>query len=887
MISRSTKIIFTAAAAILTLGGCELIAGLEGTDLAQNPADGAPPSSDVVVPDDVVSIPDAGPVGHPIGDHDETCAYGGSSTLMTVACNPGQVITGVTTALFGRFDGSCTSGFSPTDGGSCNPADATGDAGAGKRYLSTVEAIEALCDGLRECTFDPAHLIPVLNDPCPGTGKQFAVQITCGTEVDAGVDAGNPASGMVLDLDAHDIASLGIGASIAAWKNKLANETATPAASGAPVVAQTDDGLAEPVARFVGGHALTLPVSNASDPYLKDFSQGVTALAVIAPRERAFTGEHIFDFGNTSNADTIYLGANGLGLTAGSHGVSSPPLTPSEEVAVGGQWNVDYLQLLSFIVRPLAADIATAGNSGGVAWGRAAIYEGTTPLAVGFLPIPEKVDRLTNLLGTSNTAGAPALEGDLGELVVYNRGLGDVELATEQTALATTWHLCDGANFQNDPANCGGCGHICTAGSICDFGVCTEANLESWSIANPSSGDAGFLIGPSDGDGGTQPVSWAQARNTCLLEGSDLGAPTAHDDDLILKGYFDQTPITRDRAVGFIRENSVPLDAATLGAVVPDWSSFESGGAYGCVDMKGDGNWTTSSGCNTSGARGWACQEPAVAFPASCPIFTDVPPSTHAYGFCRGPFANEVARKKACSTIGGRELVVQNFPQATNVGLLQMGTTLAVDLTNARKSPSWTLGDGSAAPFIGWDSSFNPSASIPPYVVGPACTFLNGDGTMTDQSCFASGSVACGLADGTPAPTTIPSTHNGIPGFIDMIISMNDMTHAPASGQGTSVLTGVQPGDSISGSISFYEVGRNFTLKVGFYPSTASVCQLEFTNFPAGVYSYAPINFTFTAGPLLGVYTLDTYPDSDCSPGWSDRSQHGVTSIGAIEVVAP
>ncbi|MGH7330105.1 MAG: hypothetical protein ACREJX_17300, partial [Polyangiaceae bacterium] len=380
------------------------------------------------------------------------------------------------------------------------------------------------------------------------------------------------------------------------------------------------------------------------------------------------------------------------------------------------------------------------------------------------------VDRASNLVGAGNAAGDVALLADLGELVVYNRGLSDAELATEQTTLATTWHLCDGADFNSDPANCGGCGFICAAGSICDFGVCTDLNLESWSIANPSSGDAGYLIGPSDGDGGPQSVSWAQARNTCLQQGSDLGTPTAHDEDLILKGYFDQTPITRDRALGFIREDNAALGATSLTAVAPDWSSFESGATYGCVDMKSDGNWTTASGCNVSGARGWACQEPAVAFPTSCPVFTDVPPSTHAYGFCGGPYVNEVARKQACTTISGHELVVQDFAQATNVSALQMGTALAFDLTNARKSPSWTLGDGSAAPFIGWDSAFNASASIPPYVVGPGCALLNADGTMTNQSCFASSSVACGMADGTPAPTTIPTINGGIPGFIDMIV---------------------------------------------------------------------------------------------------------------------
>ncbi|MGH7327628.1 MAG: hypothetical protein ACREJX_04700, partial [Polyangiaceae bacterium] len=174
-LARPTKYVLAAGVAIAMLSGCELLAGLEETDLAQNPTDGGSPSD--VVTSDVLVVPEAGPVGHPIGDHDQTCAYGGSSTLMTVACNPGQVITGVTTALFGRFDGSCASGFSPLDGGTCAPADATGDAGAGKHFLSTIEAIETLCDGLRECTFDPAHLVPVLNDPCPGADKQFAVQI--------------------------------------------------------------------------------------------------------------------------------------------------------------------------------------------------------------------------------------------------------------------------------------------------------------------------------------------------------------------------------------------------------------------------------------------------------------------------------------------------------------------------------------------------------------------------------------------------------------------------------------------------------------------------------------------------------------------------------------
>ncbi|MEO8796868.1 MAG: hypothetical protein ABI551_03210, partial [Polyangiaceae bacterium] len=862
----------------------------DDTSLAQD--QGAPDGGGIDVSTDAplgdATPPDDGGItpGTPVSDHDQTCAYGGAKTPMTVSCNPGQVITSVTTALYGRFNGSCGEGFT-LDAGACNPVDVTGDAGAGKRFLTTAQAVEQLCDGLRSCTFYPDSLPPVTNDPCFGTFKQFSVQVTCGNIADAGadVDGGDPSTGKVLDLDALDLGATAVGADVTSWKNHLANGTAITSGT-APKMATTPDAFQSRVVRFSNGAALKLPQSNSSDPYLIDFHLGLTALVVVAPHGGAIAGEHIFDFGGTMANNQLYFGAAAGSLLGMSHPVDIAP-----SLNAYGAWNVDYLQLYTYVVRPLPSGVVPNGSTNGATWGSATLYVGELPVAVGFQPLPATGARISNLIGGSNAGGnAPGLFADVGEILIYGRALSAGELQTEQAALETKWHLCDGADTQTDPANCGSCGMLCTAGAKCDFGVCTDVDLSSWSVANPSSGDAGFLLGPADGDGGTHPVSWAQARNTCLVEGTQLGTPVTHDADLVLKGYFDQAPITRERSVGVIREESIPRSAVDLSALSPDWSPYAGGAAAsGCTDMKPDGTWTTVSGCNASAPRSWSCEAPFVKLPTatSCPVFTDAPPGNHAYAICPGPFPSETARKQACAAIGGKELVAQSFAQAANVGVLQTGAALGFDLTSARKSPRWTLGDGSVAPFIGWDSTFNPAASIPPFIAGPVCAVLSANGTMTDQSCFASSSVVCALADGTPAPTALPAPSNGIPGFIVMYVSLHDATTPGAGGNGTPLLTGVKPGDTITGLLQMYQVGRNFTLKVGLYPSSYSACQNEFTDPARGQYQYPPLSWTMTAPPLPGVYPLITYPDSDCSPAWNDRFQHGATTIGAIQVVAP
>ncbi|MEO8878757.1 MAG: C-type lectin domain-containing protein, partial [Polyangiaceae bacterium] len=291
----------------------------------------------------------------------------------------------------------------------------------------------------------------------------------------------------------------------------------------------------------------------------------------------------------------------------------------------------------------------------------------------------------------------------------------------------------------------------------------------------------------------------------------------------------------------------------------------------------------TAIDCNTSAAKSWACTAAPSTLPATCPVFADVP-RNHAYAFCGGPYPNETTRRKACLNLGGsaRELAVRDFKEAASVGTLGMGSVASIDLTNTRKSPAWTLADGSAAPFIGWDSSFNVNTSIPPFLTAPGCAVLNGDGTMTDESCFAANAVVCGLPDGTAPDSTIPAVQTSIPGFIDLGVSMFDNTRSPTTGQGGNVVIGAQPGDVFTGVLHFYEIGRLFTFKVGLYPSEITTCQVE-----DPMQGYLPVPLNFTVPGLEGVYPLYAYPDSDCSPGWDDLSHHGPVIIGAIQVVAP
>jgi hypothetical protein len=503
-------------------------------------------------------------------------------------------------------------------------------------------------------------------------------------------------------------------------------------------------------------------------------------------------------------------------------------------------------------------------------------------VGVGFEPLPGIADRLNNFLGEGGPGGPSTLVADVGEIVVYDRGLTAGEMTAKQEAMITAWHLCDGADFTSDPANCGGCGNLCTAGAICDHGACTGADLSAWGVENSVGADAGILFGPPDGDGGDAPVSWAQARNTCLVEKSELVTPLSPDQNTLLEGQFGGLPTTRERAIGIIRDNSNALVASTRAVASLGFTPFGGAPAWGCADMKNDATWN-AVGCNVSAPKSWACLAPLATYPTSCPIFADTP-RNRAYAFCNTPLPNDVTRRQACTGLGksATELVVRDFQEAAGIATLGMGTVAGINLTNARKTPAWTLADGTTAPFIGWDATFNVNASIPPFLVGPGCAVLNADGTMTDESCFTTHGVVCGLPDGTAPDSTIPAISTSIPGFIDLGVLMADQTRNPTSGQGTNLIIGAQPGDVISGLVQFYEIGRDFTFKVGLYPSQITNCQNE---DPAA--DYPPVPLAFTVPALEGVYPLYAYPDSDCSAGWSDLSKHGVTIIGAIKVVAP
>lgn len=870
-------LVATAVVGIGALGGCQLLVGLEDTNLATDTTDAQIVDAPISIDASDATLPpaDAGPPGTPVGDHNQTCAYGGANTYMTVSCNPGQVITGVTTALFGLFGGSCDTGFADLDGGgSCPPVDPVIDAGGGTSRMTTKEAVEDLCVGLQSCTLFPSRLPPVVADPCSGTTKQFAIQITCGALVDGGVDAGDITTGIALDLNAHDPAVV-LGGNVTSWKNEFGNETATTAPGRVlPTMSQTTVAGGLPMVRFTTGQALALPQSNAGDPYLRDFSAGISAFAVVSPHGNLQpAGEHIFDFSGLGSTQLFFgLGeAQGLVYETRPVGAASPVVAPAI-------WSFDYPQVYSTVTTPLPANIVTAGNGEGAVWGKTVIYRGTTPVGEGFEPLPQVADRNNNFLGEG--MGAPDFVGDLGELVIYDRALDSAEMGIKQNAMISAWHLCDGANFMTDPANCGGCGNICVAGAACDHGACTGVDLASWSDNNSSADDGGLLMGPADGDAGANPLSWAQARNTCLLEQSQLVTPAASDANAILSVAYQQLPTTKDRALGVIRENGVAINASTRTAA--SYAPFGGAApAWGCGEMKNDATWD-AVGCNTSAATSWACQSPPVTLPTTCPIFADTP-RNRAYAFCGGPFPNEIARRAACTKLtSGTELAVKDFQEAVNVGALGMGTASSINLTNVRQAPAWTLVDGTAPPFIGWDSTFNVNASIPPFVVGPACAVLNGNGTMTDESCFASNAVVCSLPDGT-ATDGPPTIQGSIPGFIDFgYVSLTDQTRT-VTGQNSTLLTGVKPGDTISGFIEFFEVGRAFTLKVGFYPSNSTICPDE----NPGSGSYPPVAFSFVAPPLQGYYPLEVYPDSDCGAGWDDHAQHGITIAGAIQVVSP
>ncbi|HEX7666959.1 MAG TPA: hypothetical protein VF407_20660, partial [Polyangiaceae bacterium] len=569
-----------------------------------------------------------------------------------------------------------------------------------------------------------------------------------------------------------------------------------------------------------------------------------------------------------------------------------------------GAWNLDYPQLYSYVVRPLPADVVPIDTTlaSGYAWGIGSIYVGELAVAESFQAIPPSVDRSAVLVGRQQPPNVDSLTADISEIRVYKGALDATKLETEQRWLESEWHLCDGVDFQSDPANCGGCGVLCTAGAKCDFGVCNDVDLASWELVNRSSGTSSVLIGPPDTspDGGAaHAVSWAQAENTCALEGFPLATPTTTDDNNLLSGNFASASVTRNRSVGALRENGSARSAVDLSALA--FAPYAGTTPYGCTDMRADGSWITTPGCNASGARDWACLLPAVPLPtiAGCMTFGDAAPGKHAYAICPQVYPNEPTRKAACAALkvganNGSELVIESASQAAAVGLLRTGPyPVAFDLTSARKNPRWTLGNGSPAPLIAWDGTFNHQTSVPPFVVGPACATLNMDGTMSDESCFAPSTVACALPDGTPAPTAIrsfsPSFNFASPSGGSLGVSLID-TAGTATQPVPFVLTHVKPGDHIvatfnfSGSWQF--IGQTVTMTVGSYPGSTTCVSAYYVGSNTWAQT-SDWSYPFTAG-LPGVYLIAVDPNNitGCTaPNWSLNGAFPLT-IGAIQVDA-
>jgi hypothetical protein len=95
------------------------------------------------------------------------CGTAAEGDAVTLACAAGQVIDAVVFASYGTPSGACGS-FAA---GSCDAA-------------SSEAVVRSLCVGRQSCTVTAGN--GAFGDPCNGTVKSFAVEVSCGTDVPVG-----------------------------------------------------------------------------------------------------------------------------------------------------------------------------------------------------------------------------------------------------------------------------------------------------------------------------------------------------------------------------------------------------------------------------------------------------------------------------------------------------------------------------------------------------------------------------------------------------------------------------------------------------------------------------------------------------------------------------
>lgn len=819
---------------LLALARCELAfptgslraRGAAGADASAGGMGGSDAASDAVA-----DAPTDQSVG-PLPSHGLGCALWPGNKPLTVGCPSGQVITGFSTVLYGNPTGSCngaagadgSAGFQP---GTCN-------AGGAKA------ALEKLCDGLASCTFVANANLQAFTgdagDPCSGTSKSIAVQVECGPAPvpEAGSEAGAATlpQDPLLDFDATDFKNNSIGSALPGqvWNDSSPNhDNATvPSGAASPTVG-VDQRTGKGLVRF-SGNSQYLQLNN---PLTADLSKGLTAFALVAPLD--ISQQTIFDFADSSlgkQPDAVLLqfqpGRRSLEFAAGPVGALARDV-----------FNTNRLELFALRAAPAPA----VGSS----LQKVTMYKGGVPVFEQFMPAPANVPRNLDTIGNTPTANkqpASAFDGYMARLVVYNRALSDPEMASAREALMSSWDLCTATDTQTDPTNCGYCGHLCVPGQTCKGGVCEGSMFTQCNgVALPDTTRYHALCQP-----GGSKVSWVQARNAC----EDLGG------DLI--SIPDQT---MSNAIAGAANGPVLAGLTDFGTSSFEWSdgtsaSFSAwgGGApptakESCSQITGGSNWQPVS-CTSPEKVPWLCSLP-LPDKGTCNKFLE-PKTQRAWDICTGEPPNDLLRRAACKSEGGKLIAVQSQNEATLLGdlLVRYPGSLpaaAIDLTDGVTPFDWTLHDGTSPPFIDWQSG-EPSVGDGE----PRCGALAIDGTMTAAPCDAHPQpVICSLPDGTA-----PDQALGTPPPSDAIfVSPNgpmDLSLSIAGGGNTK--SGITPGASIALTLhtqGFHCFGPPVPFELSFSPGTWKTCvQVDCLA--------ATTQTTIQAPPVAGVFDLVAQP---------------------------
>jgi hypothetical protein len=226
-------------------------------------------------------------------------------------------------------------------------------------------------------------------------------------------------SGMVLWLKADAGVTTDGSGNVSAWADQSpAAENAAQSTSGDEPQVVTNALNGKPVIRFNGSSAyLQMP------PGFAEMSSGVSFFAVFTPTTMA-SWERIFDLGNGSPSDNIIFCRN------------SNESTFAFNTDTGGG---------NLVQGSSESSLNTAQEYSGILNGASSMTLYQNGAQVGQvtsgLTAPANVTRNYNYVGKSNWSGDPLYQGDMAEIIIYNRPITDIERDEVEGYLADKYGL--------------------------------------------------------------------------------------------------------------------------------------------------------------------------------------------------------------------------------------------------------------------------------------------------------------------------------------------------------------------------------------------------------------------------------------------------------------